>query len=541
MEKELKGLSEIDHFRDGRIFLFGGAKPDDLIELMKSALDKNTVDEILLSGVIGEVALHIKGYYLGKKLDFLKEHEYLGCIDDLKKLINKYDEKIILPKDLAVIDKKGKRSEILVEDLENNKKLLDKELIQDIGLKTVDYYSIFFKHSHSVYIKGPAGNFELKGAEIGTKRLMTEAIKSKTFVYMGGGHSVTSAEKFKLLNKFSYVSLAGGALVKFLSGKKLVGVECLERSYLKFEKQNNDVVVVGSNVVDLCVKVEKNLSEINLGDKIKINEDFKKTLGGGGVNVSIAMSRLQGKIAYLGKLAYETKDEVSKVLEKNNVALIDTKISKKPGAKSILIDTADNDRVILTYRGQNAFLELNDFKVEDLNTNNFYFTSLTGESFTTLIKLAKKIKKNKCVKICYNPSLYLIESNKKEVLNLISIIDVVVLNLEEAQVLTGLKSLDECANKLISLGLEKVVITCGSIGAYGIEKNKKMIFQKALSTKVVDTTGAGDSFGATLFYFLIRNYSLKDSMKMAALNSASVVAHKGAIEGLMYLDDLKKK
>jgi len=64
MEKELKGLNHIEDSKHPRVFAFGGAKPDDLVVLMESALDSNSVDSILLSGVIGEIALIIKGYKL---------------------------------------------------------------------------------------------------------------------------------------------------------------------------------------------------------------------------------------------------------------------------------------------------------------------------------------------------------------------------------------------------------------------------------------------------------------------------------------------
>lgn len=539
MEKELQGLNHIEEKKSGRMFLFGGTKPDDLLILMKTALKQKSVSEILLTGVIGELALYVRGYYLGKKVDFLREQGYLDCQDELKKLLTMFPSKILLPKDLAYLDSKNKRQEISIEDLESKKAQLDTYSIEDIGSETIKYYSLLLNHAEAIYVKGPAGNFEKKGMELGSKGLMKSIVSSDAFSFMGGGHSVTAAEKFKILNKFSYISLAGGALVSFLSGEKLPGIVALEKSHINFDREKYDMVVVGSNVIDYSVKSDKQYAEIKLGDKIKIKDDFKQTIGGGGINVSVAMSRLGGHIAYLGKISYESQAFVKDNLKKNKVSIITSKLSKRPSAKGILLDTADNDRIIFSYRGQNSYLEESDFNFEDLKSNNFYFTSLTGTSFKTLFSLAKKIKKNINSTICYNPSLYLIQNNQKEVQKLVKLVDVLVLNLEEAEALSGVEGVDQCFKALLDLGPTTVVITCGSHGAYCKTSKGLEYYQKALSSKVVDTTGAGDSFAGTFFYYFSKKFNIQKAMYYGAKNSASVVAKVGAVDGLLYFDDLK--
>ena len=72
MQKELMGLSSIEKARKPYMFVCGGAKPDDLVDLLESNLKDNEVDLVLLTGVIGEIALHIKGHYIGKKFNFLE-------------------------------------------------------------------------------------------------------------------------------------------------------------------------------------------------------------------------------------------------------------------------------------------------------------------------------------------------------------------------------------------------------------------------------------------------------------------------------------
>lgn len=543
MEKELKGLSKIENTPNPHMYILGGAKPDDLVGLIKVGLENKNVDLVLLTGVIGEIALHISGYNIGKKLDFLKEHNYLNSLGEIKSLLIKYKSKIIFPKDVA-IQFNGKRKEILVENLNSNenKELLSKYLIQDIGLETIKYYKLFFKTINSIYFKGPAGNFEEKNFQIGTKEIFKLITSSNAFTFMGGGHSVTAAENFNYLNKFSYVSLAGGALVKFLSNKKLAGVESLRESFEKHEMEVEDFIVIGSNVIDTQISVNSYYNQIHLGDKIKLNDDFKTTVGGGGVNVSVCLSRLGAKVGFLSKFSYEKLDLIKSELEKNKISIIDTKISKRPVAKSIIIDTKDGDRVIYTYKGQNAYLESKDIDLSKLKSNYYYLNSLTGKSFDTLIHITKNIKKiNKNSIICYNPSIYLLKSHLLNMKQLLKNVNILILNYSEAMELVNKEdiSINDCFKNIIKLGPEIIVITDGANGAYLYDsKNNKEYFQKSITDKIIDTTGAGDCFAGTFFYFYSKGKSIEKSLYFAARNASSVIEYKGAVMGLKYYDDL---
>ena len=255
MEREIKGLNSISLIQRPVVYIFGGTKPDDLIPLIEKSLRLKEVDCILLTGVIGEIALYIDGFYLGKKLDFLREHNYLSVERDLRRLLRKYPKRILFPSDVALV-LNGRRIEIKASELESNRRLLDKEMINDIGSDTIRKYSLLLRQAGGVYLKGPCGNFELKGCDVGTKNILKEIASSKGFSFVGGGHSVTVAEKFNCLDKFSYVSLAGGALVKFLSDGRLFGIEVLEKSYCKFVGRD-DFIVVGSNVLDTVVSVNE--------------------------------------------------------------------------------------------------------------------------------------------------------------------------------------------------------------------------------------------------------------------------------------------
>lgn len=300
---------------------------------------------------------------------------------------------------------------------------------------------------------------------------------------------------------------------------------------------NNSYCVMGSNVIDETIELGEKLSDVQLGEKIRIGSDFKKTVGGGGVNISIAISKLTGTVSYLGKHSFDSYDLVKSDLEKNNVNCIKTKLSDVGCAKSVILDTEDSDRVIFTFRGQNSLLEMSDFNIDNINSNYFYLTSLQGKSFETQMEFIDKIKhKNPDSIFCYGASSTLV-GKEKRLNDLIEKCDIIILNFDEAKILSGCLEISDCLKNIFYLGLKLVVITDGKNGSY-VYDGKKEYFSKCVKSKVIDATGAGDCYGATFFYFYTNGYSIKDCMKYASINSSNVVSFKGAHLGLLELKNL---
>ena len=109
--------------------------------------------------------------------------------------------------------------------------------ILDIGNKTIEYYSKIIKNASIIYAKGPAGFFEDNKFAKGTFKIL-KAIKEneKAYKFLGGGHIVTAFKEFFDEKEFKngYISLSGGAVVKYLANKPLPALEVLKDSYKKF-------------------------------------------------------------------------------------------------------------------------------------------------------------------------------------------------------------------------------------------------------------------------------------------------------------------
>ena len=225
MERELKALSRVlENPEKPCIFILGGAKADDSLQISKYVLDNNIADYVLTGGITGHLFLAAKGYNLGKpNMELLEKKELMGLIPGIKELMEKYPGKIETPVDLA-IEVDGKRKEITVEELPTDYP------IYDIGTKTIEKYSQIISNAKSIVFSGPPGVYEKEEFVKGTKGLFEAIASSSAFSLVGGGHSVAAVHELGLADKMGYISTAGGALIEFLMGKELPGVAALERA-----------------------------------------------------------------------------------------------------------------------------------------------------------------------------------------------------------------------------------------------------------------------------------------------------------------------
>ncbi len=225
MERELESLKKVlENPEKPCVFILGGAKADDSLEISKYVLDNGVADYVLTGGVAGHVFLVARGFDLGKpNVDFLQRKELMRIVPGIQELMQRYPDEIKAPLDIAV-EVDGGRKELSVDELPTNYPILD------VGAKTVENYTKIIGNAKSIVVSGPMGVYEKSDFVFGTKRIFGEVANSQGFSLAGGGHTVAALQKLELSNKISYISTAGGALTEFLMGKKLPGVTALEKA-----------------------------------------------------------------------------------------------------------------------------------------------------------------------------------------------------------------------------------------------------------------------------------------------------------------------
>ncbi len=225
MERELKSLSKaLEKPEKPCVYVMGGAKADDSLEISKYVLGNGIADYILTGGVTGQLFLAAKGVDIGKaNMAFLEKKELTGLIPGIRALEEQFGNKVMIPVDVAM-DAGGVRKEIDVSSLPTENSLLD------IGTKTVEAYSKKILSAKSIVVSGPMGVYENKEFNYGTKKVFEAIADSQAFSLAGGGNTIAAINEYGLTKKIGYISTAGGALIEFLMGKKLPGVVALENA-----------------------------------------------------------------------------------------------------------------------------------------------------------------------------------------------------------------------------------------------------------------------------------------------------------------------
>lgn len=214
VKEELSKLGKVQNNpKKPFVVIMGGAKVDDKIPLIKTLL--HTCDYLLLGGGISNSFIKAKGINIGKSLATEDEH----IIEELKYLLELYDNKIILP-----IDARVKNNENISTKSINS--LLEDDVIYDIGGKTINKFAGFISEAETVFMNGTLGLYEDENFQNGTLKIFEELCKVPTVV-IGGGDTVGAVNQLGFDNKF-ILSSGGGASLEFIAKGKLDALEEIE-------------------------------------------------------------------------------------------------------------------------------------------------------------------------------------------------------------------------------------------------------------------------------------------------------------------------
>lgn len=306
-----------------------------------------------------------------------------------------------------------------------------------------------------------------------------------------------------------------------------------------------DDMVILDNKADL---LRKKLIGFEYGAKI-YSQKVYLVYGGGGMNVAVGLASLGIKTQSILSLGDDLSSrEIVDYLKKRKVStkLIQFGRNIKTGISFIVNVGQFREHVIFAYRGANNKIDISPAVVKRINTPWLYLTSLSGNFKSGLDNIFEHCRE-KNIKIVWNPGSDQLKQGLKKLSKYIKDTTVFDVNRDEALELVmsvrGKKTKDNINSNLKFLhkyGQKLTVITDGHRGAY-VYDGKKVYFRAASKTKGINTTGAGDSFGSGFTAGLIKyNFDIEKALKLAILNSNSVIMKIGAQEGLLTASDLKK-
>ncbi len=217
LEKEIINLTKIlQNPKRPLVVIIGGAKISTKIKFIKEFL--NLADQVVLGGALANTALHAKGIAIGKSVIEKK------TIPEVQK-IDLTNNKLHMPVDAVVcVDKRGEAPTRITPI----GKTRGEEMILDIGLETEKLFTQVIRSAKTIIWNGPMGMFEVEKFSHGTKAIVEAIVTNQgSFSVVGGGETIALISQMGAFNKFDHISTGGGAMLSFLAGEEMPGIEAL--------------------------------------------------------------------------------------------------------------------------------------------------------------------------------------------------------------------------------------------------------------------------------------------------------------------------
>ncbi|MFA5086430.1 MAG: carbohydrate kinase family protein [Candidatus Paceibacterota bacterium] len=307
-----------------------------------------------------------------------------------------------------------------------------------------------------------------------------------------------------------------------------------------------EIITFGSSTWDIYLKIEKDqvlksdkvasgtAVGFDLGAKIDIR-DMYFSFGGGGVNAAHTFRNLGFDVAYCGSVGHDIPGkEIIAELESRGVGTQFVQKNEKPTNNSIILLTPDNERTVLAYRGASEDLNREEIMWGDMSPSWFYLAPLSGKLSDLTEDIVDFAKKNK-IKVAINLGNSQILLGKEKLDPILKKVDVLLLNLEEASLLTGIDKKDEMGimRELNSIHPGINTVTKGPEGVL-VGEQDVLLEASACKVKIVDKTGAGDAFGSGFIAGLIKsNMDTEWAIRLGIANSSSCIRVRGAVNGLL--------
>lgn len=296
-----------------------------------------------------------------------------------------------------------------------------------------------------------------------------------------------------------------------------------------------DILVVGSINMDLVINVD----EMPKKGQTILGENFNQIPGGKGANQAVAVARLGGNVAMIGKVGQDNFG--NKLIQTMNSDGVDTSFIKSEkdistGVALITVDRSGENSIVVA-PGANYEIEKKDI---DKAKKLIEYSKIV----ITQLEIPIEIVEHTLNKAKENGKYTILNPAPAQVLDrdIIKNIDLLTPNETELEILSGISIKNEedirkAAQKLIDLGIKELIITLGDSGCIYVNKNT---FKKYDAYKVVpvDTTGAGDSFNAAIAVGLSHEKDIDEIIDFALKVGALAVTKEGAQSSLPYIDEV---
>jgi phosphoglycerate kinase len=195
--------------------VMGGAKVEDKVALIEALLPR--CDHLLLTGGIANSCLVSLGFNVGSSLRSRDPQVLVR----LRGLLEQYRDKIMVPVDVII---SRSYNDNFIEHVGIDK-IEEDDSVYDIGFKTINKYKEVINSSETIFVNGTAGKYEDIKFATGTRELLQAIANSPATKIVGGGDGVSAVKKFRLEDKFTFLSTGGGATLEYIINEGLPAID----------------------------------------------------------------------------------------------------------------------------------------------------------------------------------------------------------------------------------------------------------------------------------------------------------------------------
>lgn len=285
---------------------------------------------------------------------------------------------------------------------------------------------------------------------------------------------------------------------------------------------------------------------------------FEQNPGGAPANLLAAVQKLGGKTAFIGKVGNDMhglflKDVVEKAGISTEGLLVDDNYFTTLAFVNL---TPSGERSFSFARkpGADTQLSKNDINYDLIKASKIFHVgslSMTDEPACTATFEALEFAKKNDIIVSYDPNYRKMlwkdkETAIKGMRSILEYVDIIKISDEEIHLLTDTDNPQDAAKELMDKGIDCVIVTLGNKGAY-IATRDADITSPCPDGKVVDTTGAGDSFMGAFLYKMshdnkkpceLTKEDITEYAEFANKVATIVVGRRGAINAMPSMEEV---
>ncbi|MCL2330350.1 MAG: carbohydrate kinase family protein [Phycisphaerae bacterium] len=308
----------------------------------------------------------------------------------------------------------------------------------------------------------------------------------------------------------------------------------------------SDIVNVGICCVDA---IGQTIDDYPPPGGLRLFDQLALTTGGNAVNCSIALGKMGVACDAIVKIGDDNLGEfVVSELSKYNVGIegvVRAKGIHTPFSFACVF--SGGQRSFFHTQGANGTLSYGDINLSIVKRAKFCFVTGTmvmktfdGQHSARLLADAQKAGVKTLLDTVYvdNASLQLWHDN---IFPCLPVLDYFIPSRPEAQKITGLQSPSDMARFLQDKGCQNVVIKMDELGAFCRDRSGHEVMVPAYQVdRVVDTTGAGDTWSAGFLAGLCEGLGMAEAALLGNATAAHCIQAAGASTGIVSLERIKE-